>query len=243
MASLAAAAVGTGFAVQGGILGAQGAQVSAEGKQIGIQGQMLQTMGQANQMDVEAANYGTKANMADYQAAVADQNRKIALQNADYSRVVGDVQASESGMKTAAEIGTAKAYQAASGVNVNTGSAVDVRTSMTQLGYYDQQTIRANAAKTAWGYDVEATQDEAQGALYSLTAATDRASATAATAAAGVTRAALPLEQQAYGLAGKAGDIAAQASIVSAASSVADKWIGAFSKGISIPGVGSLGFG
>jgi flagellin-like hook-associated protein FlgL len=128
-------------------------------------------------------------------------------------------------MKTRAEIGSAKAFQGASGLNVNTGSAVDVRQSMTEIGYYDQQTIRANAAKTAWGYEVEATQDEAQGALYTMSASMDRMQAAAATTGAQMTRAALPLEQQAMGLAQTSGTIDTLSSLVGAGSSVADKWM------------------
>jgi hypothetical protein len=224
--------LGMGFSAVSGLLGAAGAQTKAQGDQLNIQGQMLQTVGQAYQMDVQAAEYATRANMSDYQAGVAKMNQQIALQQADYARSVGEVEAEESGMKTRAEVGMTKATQAASGLNVNTGSAVDVRSSMVELGAFDQNTIRANAAKVAWGYDIEATQDEAQSSLYTMTAATQRMAATAATTGAQMTRAALPLEERAYGLAGKAGDISTFGSIVNAGSSVASKWLAGSEKGL-----------
>ena len=56
---------------------------------------------------------------ANYQAQVADYNKKIASQ-------VGSIEAENSMMKTRAKAGAIKSGFAASGVDVNTGSAADV---------------------------------------------------------------------------------------------------------------------
>ncbi len=228
--------IGTAFSAVSGLLGATGAANKAKGDALSIQGQMLNTMGQAYQMDVQAAEYGTKANMSDYQAGVALMNKNIAKQQADYAVATGEISAEASGMKTRAELGATKAAQAASGVDVNTGSAVDVRSSMIKIGAYDQALIRSNAAKVAWGYDVEATQAEAQSAMYTMTAGIERMQATAATTGAQMTRAALPLQQQAMGVAQTAGTIGVLSSLVNAGGSVATKWLDAGRVGIGTTG-------
>jgi len=226
------AAIGIGANIAGGIFGAMGAKNKAKGDALNIQGQMLQTMGQAYQLDMQAAEYGTRANMSDYQAGVAKINRDIALQQADYALAVGDVEAQKKGMEWRSAIASAKAYQASSGLNVNTGSAVDVRASMVELGTYDQTVIRSNAAKVAWGYDIEATQNEAQSALYTMQAGIERMQATAATEGAKITRQGLGIQKQALGVAQEAGTIGVMSSLVGAAGSVASKWTQGTSVGL-----------
>jgi hypothetical protein len=119
-----------------------------------------------------------QANMYNYQAGIASMNQKIALQNADYEKNVGEVAAQESGMRTRAQVGMTTAAQASSGLDVNRGSAADVRTSETEIGQQNEAVIRANAARRAYGYDVEATQDDAQSKLYQMAAKTSQTSGT-----------------------------------------------------------------
>lgn len=103
-----------------------------------------------------------QAKMYQYQAGVSQLNKQIEEQNAAYSRHVGEVQAQQSGMKTRFEVGTTKAIQAASGLDVNTGSAVDVRESQQQIGSFNQAMIRSNAARQAYGHDISAMKEGAQ---------------------------------------------------------------------------------
>jgi len=53
-------------------------------------------------------------------------------------------------------IGTQRAGFAGQGVDVGSGSAADVQADSAYLGELDAQTIRANAQREAWGYQVEA---------------------------------------------------------------------------------------
>jgi len=96
------------------------------------------------------------AGTAAYNAQVAENNRLIALENSRMASASGNQQATIEGMKTRAAVGSMKAQQAASGVNVNTGSAVDVRSSAAELGELNALTVRSNAARQAYGYDVQA---------------------------------------------------------------------------------------
>jgi hypothetical protein len=59
-------------------------------------------------------------------------------------------------------VGRTKAAQAASGIDVNSGSAVSVQASERMLGMLDALTIRSNAARAAYGYQAEAGNEIAR---------------------------------------------------------------------------------
>lgn len=128
------AAIGTAASVAGGAVGATGALAKGSS---------------------DKAMYG-------YQAGVALLNQNIAKQNAAYTRDVGENAAFISGRKTQATIGTEKVDQSASGLDVNSGSALDVRKSTAAVGGIDQATIRQNYAKKAYGFEVEAATKGAE---------------------------------------------------------------------------------
>lgn len=102
---------------------------------------------------------------AQYQAEVAAQNAKIAQQNAQYANEAGASQAESQEMKTRAAIGQEKAAQASSGLDVNSGSATDIRSSTAALGTLSELNIRNNAARQAYGYMATAGSESAQSAL------------------------------------------------------------------------------
>jgi hypothetical protein len=166
----------------GGEAGAVGGAVSgaAAGSMLGPYGAIAGAIigGLGSLLSAAGSEYsGTaQANMYTYRAGVALMNRQINLQNADYERVAGEVSAQESGMRTKAEVGATVAAQASSGLDVNRGSAVDVRTSETEIGQQNEAIIRSNAARKAYSYDVEATQDQAQSQLDTMAATTSRVS-------------------------------------------------------------------
>lgn len=132
-----------------------------------------------------------------YQAQVAQNNKTIADRNASYALARGETEAQIAGMKTRAQIGQTTAVQAASGLDVNSGSALDVRKSESEIGSFNEMVIRSDAAKQAYGYEVEGVNQQAQADV--STAAGKQAST--------------------------AGDISALSSIVGGASSVSDKWM------------------
>lgn len=100
-----------------------------------------------------------------YNATMARQNANVAKENATIAGQSGEAQAAIQQQKTRALVGSTKANQAASGIDVNTGSAVSVRTSEAELGGLDALTIRSNAAREAYGYRVQETNYKAQGEL------------------------------------------------------------------------------
>jgi hypothetical protein len=105
-----------------------------------------------------------------YQAAVARNNATIAGQNADAALKAGEVATQNEAMKNAKKSAKVKAGQAASGVDVNTGSAVTVQQSQRELGELDAETVLHNAQLKRYGYQTqqtgylaEATLDTAKG--------------------------------------------------------------------------------
>lgn len=139
-----------------------------------------------------------------YQSGIAQMNAQIAKQNADYAVAAGEVKAQESGMKTRFQIGETIAQQGAGGLAVGSGSNARVVSGELAVGQQDQAIIRSNAARTAYGYNVEAAAATAQGKLYSM------ASESAKTA----------------------GAISAAGSLISGAGSVSGKWLQATQAGI-----------
>lgn len=127
----------TAFTVLGAVKGAQGAK--AEGK---------------------AAQQA-----AEYNAKVSTNNAIIARRNAELSGQEGEAATGRQQAETRARVGAIKAQQAASGVDVNTGSAVDVRSSAAETGQLSAISLRSQAARKAYGYNQQATDYESQAIL------------------------------------------------------------------------------
>ncbi|HEX9613596.1 MAG TPA: hypothetical protein VGA05_08280 [Candidatus Bathyarchaeia archaeon] len=145
-----------------------------------------------------------KSEMYTYQAGIAAMNAKIAKQNADYETSLGEVQAQQLGMKTRAQIGETRAIQGASGLDLNSGSNLEVRVSEAELGVQDQAMIRSNAARRAYGQEIIAAQETAQSNLDMMAASNAKTE----------------------------GFIGAASSILGAGGSVSSKWLQAGQMGV-----------
>lgn len=145
-----------------------------------------------------------QSQMYTYQAGIADLNRRIALDNRDYAVYSGGEDAKRFGMKSAQAAGTIKATQGASGIDVGSGSKLDVQQSQKTVSDLDMATIRNNAARKAYGYEVEATTQQMQSDMYRSAASNSL----------------------------EAGNIAAAGSLISGAASVSDKWLAGNKQGL-----------
>lgn len=132
-----------------------------------------------------------------YQAQVAANNKIIADRNAQYALERGETEAQIAGMKAQQQMGKITAAQAASGLDINSGSPLAVREGQTKTDSFNEMVIRSDAAKQAYGYEVEGINQQAQQQM-SISAGKQAATA---------------------------GDISAFSSIVGGASSVSDKWM------------------
>ena len=100
-----------------------------------------------------------------YQAQVASNNARVADQNAQYATEAGEAQGEASSMKGAAKSAAVKSSIAANGVNVNTGSAVNVQKSENETNALDTANVVQNANLQAYGYRTQAASFENQANL------------------------------------------------------------------------------
>jgi hypothetical protein len=102
---------------------------------------------------------------AQYNAAVARNNQTIAKQNAGIALEQGNAAEENQRLKTGAMVANADVQQAASGINPNTGSPLNVRSSAAEMGELDALTIRYNAQMKARDYMQQAGNYGAQASL------------------------------------------------------------------------------
>ena len=105
-----------------------------------------------------------------YQAQVARNNAAIATQNANQALQAGSYEESASKLRTGLTIGAEKAAQGANNIDVNVGSPVQVRASTATIGAMDAAMIHYNAAKQAYGDQIQATSANAQSRLDQMSA-------------------------------------------------------------------------
>jgi hypothetical protein len=133
---------------------------------------------------------------ANYSAQVASNNAVIAGYNAKAATDAGTAAVTANQMKVASLEGAERASEASNGVDPNSGSPLDMQVSTAKVGELDSLTISNNAARTAYGYEVQGMSQTAQSALDTAQGAN----------------------------AATAGDIGAATSVMSSAASLSGKW-------------------
>lgn len=182
---MAAAASSTAAAAGATLVGATAAEVAASGVAEGITWSGVAAGEAASEAALSAASTASllanggaligaagqvvngisQSNAAKTNAKIQAANAGIAENNANYTAEVGEVNAAKAEMKTRQEMGGVIAAQGASGIDVNSGSAVQVQSSVAQQGQLDALTIRGNASKAAYGYQTQAAGDTFQAEL------------------------------------------------------------------------------
>ena len=118
----------------------------------------LQAYGQIFEGEAQAKAY-------QYNQAVATQNAHTALENANLVAESGTAQAAMVQMHNRQASGQIEAQQSASGLDVNTGSAVDVKSSQREIGVTDAYNSRIAAIREAYGYQTKAVNEQAEAAM------------------------------------------------------------------------------
>lgn len=113
----------------------------------------------------------------DYQKDMYDFNSKIAQLQAEDAIRRGDREAVRYEKKGQQAIGASRAALAAQGVDVSSGSALDVQTDIAEQAAVGAVTIRNNAWREAWGYKVQA-ESYSQKGFMEREAAQEKAKAT-----------------------------------------------------------------
>ena len=114
----------------------------------------LGVMGQIQQQNAQAQAASANAAQARYQAQVAEQNRELARRQEADALQRGQVAEENRRRVTAQQIGQQRAGLAAQGTDF-TGSETDILGDTAAAGELDARTIRANAAREAYGYQVQ----------------------------------------------------------------------------------------
>ena len=114
---------------------------------------------------------GQAASQADYFKAQVANNNAAQYDQAAERTIEGGMIASDTvGLKGAQTVGKIKVQQAANNVDVNTGSAVDVRAAAAKAGKLDQDTVLSNSQLQGYGYRVKAQQERSQAAIHAAEA-------------------------------------------------------------------------
>lgn len=122
-------------------------------------------LGGINSAQGAAAQGASQQAMYNYKAGVALINKQIADQNADYAIKVGESQAQATGIAGRTAVGSQRAVASGSGLDVGSGSKASVIESTQMVAEQNQATVRADAARRAYGYEVQGAQDVAQAGL------------------------------------------------------------------------------
>jgi hypothetical protein len=116
-------------------------------------------------------NASAQSAAANYQAQVSLNNATIAQQNAQLAAQTGEAKAEATSLQNREQIGRIAAAQAAGGIDVDSGSAVDVRSTQREMGRLSQLTDVSNAALQQYGYRSQGTSYQAQAGLETAQAA------------------------------------------------------------------------
>lgn len=104
-----------------------------------------------------------------YEQQMFQRNADLADQQARDAIARGDVAAGVRGAETRQRVGSQRAAMAAQGIDLGTGSALDVQENEQYLSALDIATIKNNAAREAWGYKMQAADSIRRGTLAKAT--------------------------------------------------------------------------
>lgn len=142
-------------------VGAQAATAAAISTNLTLVSTAFSMYGQYQQGKSQQAQY-------DYQAQVDRNQAQIAEWQAQDAIKRGDIEEKQQRLKTAHLMGRQRSVLAANGVDVSSGSSLDLLGDTAALGELDALTIRSNAAREAYHYRVQASNSQASSALNTL---------------------------------------------------------------------------
>lgn len=124
----------------------------------GLAGGAIAAYGKYEGLESQSANAAFQAQVAANSAAIERTNYKLEIES-------GEETSANQEMQLRSQVGTQKAGQAASGVDVNSASSTASRAGTAEVGTLDVLTQRSNSARKAYGYSVAATSDTAESQL------------------------------------------------------------------------------
>lgn len=119
-------------------------------------------MGGSSLVSAYASSISQKA-QADFAASQAKSNTALSDYQAADAIDRGNLAASGAEKQTTARVGQQRTTSAASGVDINSGSAAAIQGDTAEEGAFNQLMIKNNAWREAWGYKTQAIQSTASG--------------------------------------------------------------------------------
>jgi hypothetical protein len=120
------------------------------------------------QLAINGANTYTQAqaqrSQSRYEQRIAEANARIMDLQARDATQRGEEAADASQRATRQLVGSQRAAMAAQGIDVASGSALDVQEATAGLGALDALTIRNNAYREAWGFQMQALNSRSEAA-------------------------------------------------------------------------------
>jgi hypothetical protein len=154
----------TTLAAAGAISSAVGAYSSAKGQKIALEGQAnldkinAQARAQASSTQAELDLADAKGNSytLNAQAEVSDLNARLLDLSAEDALLAGQHEEQRARLATARIKSAQKVAIAANGIDMAEGTPIELLTGTDLMGEIDAQTIKANAARSAFGYRTQA---------------------------------------------------------------------------------------
>lgn len=100
--------------------------------------------------------YDSSKKAGEANAQIAENNARLAADDARTEQAIGDRESQQQTWRMRAMEGQQRAAIAASGVDSQFGTPAELLGESAMLGEVDQQTIRLNAARRAWGFNAQA---------------------------------------------------------------------------------------
>jgi hypothetical protein len=107
----------------------------------------------------------TQKKAGEYQAQVAEQNANLDEHRANQVATIGAIEEERKRAQVRQMAGTQRANLAAQGIDLQSGTALDIIDETYTFGEVDALTIRANAMQEAWGYKTSATNERNSGRM------------------------------------------------------------------------------
>lgn len=98
-----------------------------------------------------------------YEQEVAEQNARLDRVRQDQAREAGNIAEEQQRARVRQVLASQRAAFAAQGVDIGTGTPLEVLGETAGMGYADALTVRSNALREAWGYGVSATNEQNRG--------------------------------------------------------------------------------
>ncbi|WP_208539342.1 virion core protein, T7 gp14 family [Algihabitans albus] len=124
----------------------------------------------AMQMQAQSQQAAAQRAALNYQRQVAENNASTSEALAEDARQRGRAQERAQRMQTQQLLGRQRAVLGATGLQADSGSALNILGDTAALGELDALQIRDNAAREAWQFRAQASNDQAQAGLLGLQA-------------------------------------------------------------------------